>query len=76
MNPDTDIIPAPADIHREAWLHDVAAALTEPFKRLGHPIPDKVRHAASPASAASQPKTNGAGNVGQTRVPAMITTKS
>jgi SprT-like family len=30
-------------IHREAWLHAVAAELAEPFKRLGHPIPAKVR---------------------------------
>jgi len=83
MNPDNDIIPAPADflaevraaakhrfggehgqpvdasvddrqqpepatlrnshIHREAWLHDVAASLGETFRRFGHPIPDKVR---------------------------------
>ncbi len=38
--------PAPrpnSHIHREAWLHAVAAALRDPFKRLGHPIPDKVR---------------------------------
>lgn len=30
-------------VHREAWLHAVAAALREPFKRAGHPIPAKVR---------------------------------
>src|SRR5262249_62316941 len=30
-------------VQREAWLHAVAANLAEPFKRLGHPIPDKVR---------------------------------
>src|SRR6266478_6512610 len=30
-------------VHREAWLHDVAASLAEAFKRLGHPIPDKLR---------------------------------
>ena len=30
-------------IHREAWLHDVAASFAEPFRRLGHPIPAKVR---------------------------------
>src|ERR1700736_4641054 len=30
-------------IHREDWLHDVSASLAEAFKRLGHPIPDKVR---------------------------------
>jgi hypothetical protein len=30
-------------LHREAWLHAIAAALAEPFKRLGHPIPEKVR---------------------------------
>jgi hypothetical protein len=29
--------------HREAWLHAVTAALREPFKQLGYPIPDKVR---------------------------------
>jgi hypothetical protein len=35
--------PRNAHIHREAWLHAVAASLAEPFKRFGHPIPAKVR---------------------------------
>jgi hypothetical protein len=30
-------------IHREAWLHAVAARLAEPFRRLGYPIPEKTR---------------------------------
>src|SRR5215207_7364797 len=34
---------ANSHIHREAWLHAVAAALAEPFKQLGHPIPERVR---------------------------------
>ena len=42
MNLDT-ATPRNSYIHREAWLHTVAASLAEPFKRLGHPIPDKVR---------------------------------
>src|SRR3984893_7045292 len=29
--------------HREAWLHALMSELRSPFKRLGHPIPDKVR---------------------------------
>jgi hypothetical protein len=42
MNPNTATLPN-IHIHREAWLHDVAASLAEPFKRLGHPIHEKVR---------------------------------
>jgi hypothetical protein len=30
-------------LHREAWLSAVAEQLREPFKRLGYPIPAKVR---------------------------------
>ena len=39
--------PAPArpnaHQHREAWLHALMGELRGPFKRLGHPIPEKVR---------------------------------
>ena len=35
--------PRKSHIHREAWLHAVAAGLAEPFKRFGHPIQAKVR---------------------------------
>lgn len=39
--------PAPARSnayqHRETWLHALMAELREPFKRLGHPIPERVR---------------------------------
>jgi hypothetical protein len=29
--------------HREAWLHALMGELLGPFKRLGHPIPERVR---------------------------------
>jgi len=35
--------PRNAHIHREAWLHAVAAGLGEPFKRLGHALVTRSR---------------------------------
>jgi hypothetical protein len=43
--PDPDPLPARPNAyqHREAWLHALMGELAGPFKRLGYPIPEKVR---------------------------------
>jgi hypothetical protein len=43
--PDPDPMPARPNAyqHREAWLHALMGELRAPFKRLGHPIPERVR---------------------------------
>jgi hypothetical protein len=77
--PDPDPTPARPNAyqHHEAWLHALMGELRAPFKRLGHPIPERVRiGVAFRAFAGSPAKTSASANAGQTSAPATITTKS